>query len=416
MPGEYKLPEYTVYFDTNTAYSKKLAEPISARLICSIEAARKLTPLDVRIPEVVFEELIYQKFKVAKSVTENLKKNSKNLSDLCSTDGLAIPDDNSIEAGIRKQFEESAKANSFTLLSTPVDDIDWRAVVGDSCWRRPPFEKPKSEDDLAEKGFRDRIILETITLDISTVGSGVIAFVSADNLLRTTFKEQAESNCPVEVYCGFDEFLGHIELLAKTKSDEFTEEVLSKVAAVFYNPNDPKCLALSQGVIEHLRNEHSEDLSRPSIYFAGSPKYNQTSARFSTFTQPLTATRIMPGNWLEEIKLWTPVTPLKLFVSPPVFQPQANDVRYHWKSTITLVRLLRRNASRWNQPYELPEERIRTKDIDVFWSCLIDSATAFCSDYMVEEYKPTLNDAFVEADWPTKLAYDLFAGFDGSDA
>ena len=65
MSANYKLPNYTVYFDANVAYSKKPSEPISPRLLKSIDKARTLTRIDVRVPEVVLEELAYQQFVIA---------------------------------------------------------------------------------------------------------------------------------------------------------------------------------------------------------------------------------------------------------------------------------------------------------------------------------------------------------------
>ncbi len=60
MSANYKLPNYTVYFDANIAYSKKPSERISNKLLTSIEKARALTRIGVRVPEVVLEELAYQ--------------------------------------------------------------------------------------------------------------------------------------------------------------------------------------------------------------------------------------------------------------------------------------------------------------------------------------------------------------------
>ena len=46
-------------------------------------------------------------------------------------------------------------------------------------------------------------------------------------------------------------------------------------------------------------------------------------------------------------------------------------------------------------------------DIDVLWSCAIRTEDAQFSDYQVDDYVPTLNDKFIEADWRTRSSYDL---------
>jgi len=386
MSANYKLPNYTVYFDANVAYSKKPSEPISPRLLKSIEKARTLTRIDVRVPEVVLEELAYQQFVIAYAAGQNLKKNYKTLLDVC---GLAVsqaPDVQALKTGVKSLLSKSLEKASFSKISTPIADIDWAAVVHDSCWRCAPFEKPRSEDDLAEKGFRDKIILETIKVDVSKIKDGVVAFVSGDSLLRRAFKDQTTTKCPTEAYSHFGELLGHLDLLAKTKSSQFTNEVLSKVGAFFYTPGDPSCVAIAQGVIEKLVDEYSEEMSRPSL----------------------------SGNWFEEFQRWTPVTPVKLFASQPVFQPDEKDARYHWISTVTLVRLLRRTEPRSGQAYGLPEERIRTKEVDVKWSCKIDPNTAKFSDPVVERCTAKFRDGFIEANFHSRSTYDLplFPGFE----
>src|ERR1017187_2006889 len=416
MSATYKLPSYTVYFDTNVAYSKKPSEPISTKLLKSIEKARVLTRIAVRVPEVVLEELAYQQFLIAHAATENLKKNSKTLLDVCELAASQAPDVEALKTGVKSLLSKALEKASFSRIPTPIADIDWAAVVQDSCWRCAPFEKPRSEDDLAEKGFRDKIIFETIKVDISKIIDGVVAFVSGDILLRTAFEDQATTKCSIEVYSHLGELLGHLDLLAKTKSEQFTNEVLSKVGSVFYTPNDPNCVAISQGLIKKLIDEHSEEMCRPPLFSIGPPKQFQTANQFPALAQ--TPVTTFSGNWFEEFQRWTPVKPVKIFASLPVCQPDQGDGRYHWISTVTLVRLLRRTEPRSGQAYGLPEERIRTKEVDVKWSCKIDPGTAKFSDPGVENCTATFRDGFIEANFHTRSTYDLplFPGFEEQTA
>jgi PIN domain len=407
MPADYKLPLYTIYVDTNVAYSKKPSEPISGKLVKFATAVRARTQVSLRMPEVVVEELTYQQFKIAESAAENLKKNFNTLRSVCGMGELKIPDLKELKVGAKEVVVKAIEAGSFVVLPTPIDAINWQAVVHESCWRHPPFQKPKSDDDLAEKGFRDKVILETIKLDAAASHSGVIAFVSGDNLLRATFKEQTESPSPIEVYVGFDEFIGHLDLLTKTKSSQFAEEVLSKVNAFFYDPRNPGCVVLSQGVLEHLAKEHSEEMTRPPLFSTGPPKYPQSIAQPPTSSQWSSAPSVPFQTWLSDFSAWAPVSPLKFFPSASVFQSPKGDGRYHWISTVTLAQLLRKTEPQRGEVYGFPEEKIRTKDVDVKWNCNIDADTATFSDPRVEGYVPSLRDAFLEADWRSRTAYDL---------
>ena len=386
MPGNFKLPNYTVYFDTCTAYSRKPSDLVSPNIIKSIESARKLTIVDVRVPEVVFEELTYQQFDIANSAVENLQKNSETLRVVCGSSAIKAPTSDTIETAIRSQFDKLCKEHSISKLETPYEKIDWKSVVSDSCWRRPPFEKPKGENHLAEKGFRDRMILETVKNDVATIENGVIIFISADKLLRTSFEDQATSNCSIEVYSEFAEFVGHLELLAKTRSEQRTKEVMAKIPKVFYDPENPNCVVLSQGIFEHLKNEYAADMASPPIF------------QYLDF---------------EERKHWLPVSDVKFLPSSKVFvrsDPDGNvhfgAGRYLWTSTIALARLLRRTAPRVPGPHVVRTEAIRTKEVDVLWSCLIDPHTGEFSDPKVEDYRENLlKDSFVDADWSTRMAY-----------
>jgi hypothetical protein len=168
---------------------------------------------------------------------------------------------------------------------------------------------------------------------------------------------------------------------------------------------------ISQGLINKLIEEKSDEMSRPPLFSISPPKQFQTTTLF-----PAPATTFS-GNWFEESQRWTPVSPVKVRVSPPVFQPdeKKGDGRYHWLSTITLARLLRRTETRFTGL--VPEERIRTKDFDVKWSCKIDSRTATFSDPSVDSCTDKVRDAFLDANFQSRAKYSLppFAGFNVQD-
>ena len=400
MAANYKLPKYTIYFDANIAYTKKPAEPISAKLLTAVKKASALTQIDVRVPEVVVEELAYQQFVIAQAATENLKKNARTLLQVSGLTVADPPDEEAMKAGVKALFAESLAQASFSQIPTPIENVDWAAQIQDSCWRRSPFEKPSSEDDLAEKGFRDKIILETVKNDASTIKNGVVAFISGDNRLRTAFKNQATTKCPIEVYSKLGELLGNLELLSKTQSEAFTRDVLTKVGPFFDT--------ISQDVTKKLIAEHSDEMSQPSLFSRSPPQQATTlfPALAGTFT----------GNWFEEFQRWAPVTPVKVHVSAPVFQPdeKKGDGRYHWISTVTLVRLLRRTEP--ILPGLVPEERIRTKDFDVKWSCKIDQSAKF-SDPSVESCTDMFRNGFLDANFESRAKYGLpmFAGRNVTD-
>lgn len=159
MAADYKVPAYTLYIDTSVAHSRKPSEPISGKLRKWTDRAKTLTSVEIRVPEVVIEELTYQQFAIAQAAAENRKKNTQTLKDVCGVDLPALPTPDRLKEAAREVMAETISQLSLLRIPTPVQSIDWAAVIADSCWRNPPFEKPPSSDDLAEKGFRDKIAL-----------------------------------------------------------------------------------------------------------------------------------------------------------------------------------------------------------------------------------------------------------------
>jgi hypothetical protein len=118
------------------------------------------------------------------------------------------------------------------------------------------------------------------------------------------------------------------------------------------------------------------------------------------------------SNRFEEMKHWVPVSDLKFLPSSHVFV-HFEAGHYVWRSTIALARLLRRTVPKFLGPHIFPTEAMRTKEVDVLWTCLVDPAEF--SDPNVENYKENLlKDLLVDADFSTRTAhgFPLIPGID----
>ena len=397
--SDFALPEYTVYFDTNAAYSPKPNEPISGGFLEALSQIRRLTSAVAKVPSVVVQELCYQKTNAAFQAAENHRKNAETIKQICGIAAPSTPDLQSLTRGCKKQMDDCLGKNSITVINVPVQKIDWQRIIESACWRIPPFEKPKSEDDLAEKGFRDCLIIESIVHDAAEVKDGHIAVLSKDKMFACGLKDRISDIArPIEMYEGCSALLSQLRLLNERKSGQFVSAVLEKVETVFYNPDDPNCVVFAHKLLEKLRDEYDEALSKPTIFSVLKPRPAVTSS----------------GEWLSEITEWSPVSDLKITATPPEFMKVNEQGHYQWKSVLTLARLLRRNYPASRHHTALPEEKIRIQRVDVMWRAEVNPDTAEFSNTVIDEIQPIFGEDFIEAtsQLRTRFGFPIFPGMD----
>jgi hypothetical protein len=70
-----------------------------------------------------------------------------------------------------------------------------------------------------------------------------------------------------------------------------------------YNPEDANCVVFAHQLLERLRDEYDEALSKPTIFSLLKPGQVVTSS----------------GDWLSEITEWSPASDLKISAAAPEF-------------------------------------------------------------------------------------------------
>ena len=123
--NDFALPAYTVYFDTNAAFSPRPNEPISAGFLEALSQTCQLTNAVVKVPSVVIQELLYQKTQAALQAAENQRKNAETIKQICGIPPAQIPDFQSIKSGCKKQMDECLSKCSITVIDVPFGKIDW---------------------------------------------------------------------------------------------------------------------------------------------------------------------------------------------------------------------------------------------------------------------------------------------------
>src|SRR2546426_3264300 len=116
----------------------------------------------------------------------------------------------------------SLRLEELGLLSLALNDskVDWRCVALDAAYRRPPFK-----DGETEKGFRDRIIVESFLqlVDDSPKTPNIcrIVLVSGDGLVAQTVKARIAGLTNSGVLATLEELKGLINTLVSQVDEAF---------------------------------------------------------------------------------------------------------------------------------------------------------------------------------------------------
>ena len=133
----------------------------------------------------------------------------------------------------------------------------WSRVVEDAIWRVPPFEH--SEDSKHEKGFRDRVVLESVLQSCSILTNETV-FLSEDGLLKTAILSRNLKN--LLIVPRLEDFTSRVRLLKEKAETEWVEAFFAEATRAFYAKDKLDCLYSKEKIHERIA-ERFEDLQPP---------------------------------------------------------------------------------------------------------------------------------------------------------
>ena len=250
----FTMPSVTVFLDTNTLFTPKPARSLSQKALATIDACRAITDVSFHAIETVADELAFKRFRLAQSATTNLGKNAQTIREATGIQvGVTIA-----EADLKQEasriVEQEFKDANIALLPVPIGEIDWPRIVHDSCWRHCVFANATEEEKLAEKGFRDRVIMESVLhYSGKAAPPEEVTFISRDALLRDSFEVRCrEHGITAATFDSIDALLNSLKLRHDQRTKGWTEKVLNEIDLVFFDPTNPDCLYLKEGIQEQL--------------------------------------------------------------------------------------------------------------------------------------------------------------------
>lgn len=325
-----KFGPYTVIVDTNALYTPEPRKLVSSKFESSLTELRKLATAHLIIPRVVIGELAYQKYVWAKAAVE--AANSK-LDGLTALTGATRPKLLSVDQAkkrILNRYQTWCKSVGARQFVPKVKQMIWNSVVEDAVWRVPPFEH--SDDGKHEKGFRDRVVLESLLQNCSNVTHETV-FLSEDGLLKSAVTGRNIKN--LAVHPRLEDFTSRVRLLKEKAEEEWVETFFTEATRAFYDKDNQNCLYWKEKIFQRIA-ERGGDLQPPPVdsimsIFEPSTWDKQTEERITLGTTQFEKLEPVRVFWKTDVKAAAAFSGKGLLV-PLEEKVRISTFAVHWSS------------------------------------------------------------------------------------
>lgn len=348
----------TVMLDSNLLFAKNDVEVIAPAATALLEECSKYADVEICIPEVVYQELLFQKVVFATTLLADVRRNLTTLEKLTGTRQPTLLSQDELKEQIRSRLTQWCKENNIGVIATPIPEISWVTLIDAAIWHKPPFSPPSEK---SEKGFKDALILETVFKKWAEHGKTAFAFVSGDELLREAAGEgQRADSGDFLVFDSLAAFVSHLKLSHEARSSAFVATLFKNAEIFFFALDSQECLAYTANVRGLIESRFADQLTTfPSWAFAKS-QVDAAGRPLASLLSPKKP-KLSPFG-----ALWVPVSEEQVFCQPPLFERIEKD-RYIWKSTIVFARVYQEG----NESDYLVSEAVRIARFSVYWSCKV---------------------------------------------
>ncbi len=338
---------YSVIPDSNSLFTNKPQQIVSPGFETEWNNCRKIGKGRIEVPAVVVGEILFQKFSTVRQSLENLSKNMATVKDCTGLESPPAPDLSTLKKALMTRFADWLKSVGGVEIPTPDTKIDWKLVIEDAIWRNPPFIENPDE----EKGFRDRLVMETVAYLYETKHVDHIAFICGDQILTEATNAKIGQTDRFTVYKSLGLFRSKIELMSKQLEEAFVNTMLTNAGKQFYDQSDESGLFYEFDLQKRIETEQQKHLALPT-----------------------------PKNIYETVLAvgWEPSPETKrLVVGETSLNSVTGDNSYRWKTRINYLVDYKNTSSGYIR------ESTLTVFFDVEWKCTIADDGAF-SNYTLE--------------------------------
>lgn len=253
-------PPHLVVVDTNILWDKDKKLPVSVAFDQFWNRNAGLIPMHLRVPEVVLGELHFQQTTSAVKTLANITEGFTEISGITSASYSHKCNEATIRAQVKAKLEKWLNGHAGSVVSTPVNEIDWAAVVDSAVWRRPPFTFD-AKDKNNEKGFRDALILETLAHLCAAQDAGnTVIFVCNDYLLRTTAELRLRAHKNFLAFESLADFEAYVNLTQQELTNAFVKSIQNHARKKFYIKGDASCIYNRLDVRGRIQKDFAEAL------------------------------------------------------------------------------------------------------------------------------------------------------------
>lgn len=250
-------PQLRVVFDTNVLYTGSASDLVRQEVAALVKDG-VFPDLEIKwyLPQLVRHERQYQMQKRALELLPSIAKMEKLLGH-----NLAITEQVVIE---RVEKAVSQRHDELNFVSLPLDytRVDWNQVALDAAFRRPPFQ-----DGETEKGFRDRLIVESFLQLVAdspkTPKVCRVVLVSGDKLLAETVEARTGESTNTSAVSTLEELKGLINTLVSQVDETFLASLKPKAEKLFFIPKEESTLFYKEQIREKLRHKFAAELAAP---------------------------------------------------------------------------------------------------------------------------------------------------------
>lgn len=226
-PKEFNLPE-ALYFDTNMLlhlpYWSSNVEFIELR-----ESAKRLKA-GFFVPEVVARELAQRRKEDAEQQLNKLKGLSQSLGKLLKREPLDYEQIDRVDATIDSLTTEFLDYIGVQVVPTPTD-IPLKALIEMAVRRKAPFQGIGEKGERGDKGFKDTIILFTLTEHMRNNEFKDGVFLAHDKIFqeRNVSKIIYEAGLNIVIHKSLKEATEHIKSKIDSLVERHIQEEKSKI-------------------------------------------------------------------------------------------------------------------------------------------------------------------------------------------
>jgi hypothetical protein len=360
-------PTHWVVVDTNILWDKDKKLPVNQAFDAFWKQNSTLVPMALYLPEVVLGELHFQQATSALKALSTINESFTELSGIADSPYSHKCNEATLKVQVKGKLDRWLKTHGGQVLPTPSGQIDWASLIESAIWRKPPFTfDPK--DAKNEKGFRDALILETVTHTCAGLkDNNILIFVCNDYLLRTTAEARLKSSSKFLAFESLTDFGSYINLTQQQFTNAFVKSIQNHARAKFYAKGDQTTIYFKHELSKRILNEHSAVLELK----------DSSHGAISLLAQAI-------GTTAPEVKLLRQM----FLIGSTQFSALVNDRTFHWTSHIDVVRLYEQQQQEGLIASTMPpRSRIQVVGFDVAWRANVKSDGRF-HDIEVGELRP----------------------------